>query len=105
MSLESILANLGLVERKPTGIEAQIHALQSEMRRIGRNIQRQASHASDEWGHDISDFGREAARQGAYIAGFAGQQAMRGAKALGRDPVPAIAIVGTALLLASLIRR
>jgi hypothetical protein len=105
MSLESILTNLGLMQRRPSGIEAQIQALQGEIRRVSRTISRQANHASEEWGHDLSEFGREAARQGAHIAGFAGQQAMRSADALRRDPLPAIAIVGTVLLLSRLLKR
>ncbi|NMA99687.1 MAG: hypothetical protein GX970_16555 [Phyllobacteriaceae bacterium] len=105
MSLESILTNLGLMQRRPSGVEAQIQALQHEIRRVGRTLSRQASHASEDWGNDLGDFGREAARQGAYIASVAGQQAMRGADALRRDPLPAIAIVGTVFLLSRLLKR
>jgi hypothetical protein len=105
MSLESILTNLGLMQRRPSGIEAQIQALQGEIRRVSRSLSRQANHATDEWGHDLSEFGREAARQGAYIASVAGQQAVRGADALRRDPLPAIAIVGTVFLLSRLLKR
>lgn len=105
MSLDHILSSLGLSQRDPNSLEARIEALQRDMRRIGRSLSKQAGHAADDWSENLSDFGREASRQGMHLAEMAGNQAWRGARALRRDPVPAIAIVATVLLLASLMRR
>lgn len=62
----------------------------------GRSVSRDARDTAEE-------LGREAARQGAWLAGAASRNAVRSAKALRRDPVPAIAVIGTALLLAHLL--
>ncbi|ODT65054.1 MAG: hypothetical protein ABS75_32960 [Pelagibacterium sp. SCN 63-23] len=87
------------------GLEAQLHALRREVRRISRGLSKEAHHNLDDWSDNLMDAGREAARQGAHLAEFAGEQAWRGARAVKRDPLPAIALVGTALLVASLMRR
>ncbi len=105
MSLDHILSSLGLSQRDPNSLEARIESLQRDMRRMGRSLSKQASHTADDWSDHISDFGREASKQGWQLAEQAGTQAWRGARAVRRDPVPAIAVVGTVLLLASLLRR
>lgn len=105
MSIDHVLASLGLPHRDPNSMEARIEALQHEMRRIGRNLAHRAGHSADDWSDQISDFGREAARQGMHLAEMAGSQAWRSARAVRRDPLPAIAVIGTALLLARLLRR
>lgn len=105
MSLDHILASLGLPHRDPNSLEARIESLQRDIRRMGRSLSKQASHTADDWGDQFSDFSREATRQGWHLAEQAGTQAWRGARAVRRDPLPAIAVVGTVLLLASLIRK
>lgn len=105
MSLDHVLASLGLPHRDPNSLEARIASLQREMRHIGRNLSSRAGHTAEDWGDNVSDFGREAARQGMQLAEMAGSQAWRASRAVRRDPIPAIAVIGTALLLASLFRR
>jgi len=103
MSLNHVLANLGLAHRDPNSLEARIESLQRDMRRIGRSLGKQASHTADDWSDGLSELGRDAAYQGRHLAEMAGTQAWRGVRAVRRDPLPAIALVGTALLLASLL--
>ncbi len=105
MSLDHVLASLGLPHRDPNSLEARIESLQRDMRRIGRSLSKQASHTADDWSDNFSEFGREATRQGVQLAEQVGTHAWRGARAVRRDPIPAIAVVGTVLLLASLMRR
>lgn len=84
--------------------------------RTATDWSRSAGHAADDWSHKASDLasewgdelavlGREAARRGAEIAEFAAYKAGRSAKALRSDPLPAIVIIGTALLAAQLFKR
>ena len=105
MSLETVLSQLGIQRHDPHSLEAQLHAMRRDVRRIGRALSQQVSHNADEWGDHLNDFGRDAARHTAHFAELAGSQALRGARMVRRDPLPAIALVGTALLLASLFRR
>lgn len=70
--------------------------LRREFGHVGRTVSREARDSA-------GDFGREAAKQGAWLAGVASRKAVRGARAIRRDPVPAIAVLGTALLLAHLL--
>jgi hypothetical protein len=51
----------------------------------------------------MTDWGRDAARQGAWLAGAASRKAVQGARAVQRDPVPLLAVLGTAVLLTSLL--
>ncbi|QQR40657.1 hypothetical protein [Devosia rhizoryzae] len=69
------------------------------------DLSRQVGHLANEWGDELAVLGREAAKRGAEIAEFAAYKAGRGAKALRSDPLPAIAIIGTALLAAQLFKR
>lgn len=127
MSLETVLSSLGLSRRDQHSLESQLHSMRREVDKISRelsrraertagSLQRQAGHradvwsrqagnVADEWGDQIADFGREAVKQGSQIAEYAGDQAMRGVKAVRRDPLPALAVIGTVLLVASFFRR
>lgn len=105
MSLDHVLASLGLPHRDPNSLEARVESLQRDIRRLGRSLSKQASHTADDWSGNLSEFGEEAARRGAQFAEIASDQAWRGARAVRRDPLPAIAVVGTILLLASFFRR
>lgn len=105
MSIENLLASLGLAPRPARGLEAQIDSLRHDIRRVAQGLSRSTSRASEEWGHDLGEFGREAARQSAYLAGVASHQALRGVNVVRSNPVPTIAVIGTALLLARLLRR
>lgn len=104
MSIDNLLVSLGL-RPQPNALEAQIHALRREIRRIGRGVSSQAGHTAEDWGDHLSDFGQQAARQGVMFADIAAHQAQRGARTIAKNPVPAVALVGTALLLAHLFRR
>ncbi|UYO00144.1 MAG: hypothetical protein KIT02_02630 [Devosia sp.] len=105
MSIQSLLSQLGLAEPPRQGLEAQLHAMRQEVDRISRSLSRRAGHAAEDWTEHLADFGKEASRQGIHMAELAGEQAKRGALAVRRDPLPALAVLGTALLLARLIRR
>ena len=105
MSLNSLLTQLGQQRPKPNGLEAQLDAMRRDVRRVGSIVARQAGQRADDWADHIGDFGREAVRHGTHLAEIAGTQAWRGAAQLRRDPLPAIAIIGTGLLLARLLRR
>lgn len=74
----------------------QLDHLRREFGHVGRSLSREAR-------DNASDLGREAAKQGAWLAGAASRNAMRGAKAVRRDPLPTIAVLGTALLVAHLL--
>jgi hypothetical protein len=111
MSLDHVLARLGLRE-EPHGIEAQLRTMRREVRRISQALSNQAGHFShdarhvaDDWGDTLSDLSRQAMRQGSHFAEVAGKNAWRGADAFRRDPLPAIAIVGTAFLLSRLMKK
>ena len=105
MSLDTFLTQLGLHRPHPSSLEVQLDAMRRDVRRIGKALSRQASHHADDWADNVGDFGREAVRQGSHLAEIAGTQAWRGAQQLRRDPLPALAIIGTGLLLARLLRR
>jgi hypothetical protein len=115
MNLDQILAQL-TGQRRESPLETQLRELRREIQRVSHSVSRQAGHAAHDWGqkaghtaHDWSDelagFSREAARRGAEFAEVAAYQAGRGAKALRNDPLPAIAILGTAFLVARLFSR
>lgn len=80
-----------------------------EMRRQSREISRALSHngheIADDFGDALSHWGHDAARQGAWLAGMASRKAVAGARAIRHDPLPVIAVLGTAALLASLLVR
>lgn len=86
-------------------ILSQIGDLRRQSRHISHAVSHRAGETADEWGDALSDLGREAARQGAWLAGNASRRLVKGAQAVQRDPVPVIAVVGTALLVASLLSR
>lgn len=105
MSLDTLLNQLGIQRHDPHSLEAQLHAMRRDVRRIGKALSQHASNNADEWSEHLTDFGRDAARQTAHFAEIAGTQARRSADMVRRDPLPVIAIIGTALLLGSLLRR
>ncbi len=103
-------------QRRESLLEAQLRDLRREILKIGSAVSKQAGHATDDWRHqaahtahdwsdDLADLSREAARRGAEFAEVAAFQAGRGARALRKDPLPAIAILGTAFLVARLFSR
>jgi hypothetical protein len=115
MNIENLLAQLTGQPRE-SALEGQLRELRREIRRVSHSVARHAGHTADsfgrhaghtadEWSDNLSDFGREAARRGAEFAELASYQAGKGARALRNDPLPAIAIVGTALLIARLLSR
>ncbi|ODT50180.1 hypothetical protein [Devosia sp. 63-57] len=94
--------------RRHTPMDAmadQLDTLRRDIRRVSRQVASRAGDTADDVGEVAVEFGREAARRGAHLAGVASRQAIKGAEAVRRDPVPIIALVGTALLLAHLLSR
>ena len=76
-----------------------------DVRRIGKALSQRISHDPEEWADHLSGLGRDAARHTAHLAEIARDRTFQGADQLRRDPVPAIAIIGTGLLLFRLLRR
>lgn len=105
MARETILSRLGLVAAKPDTLETRIADLQREISRIGSRLGRQAEGRAGEWSEQVSEFGQDAVRRGLHLAEIAGDEARRSAAALRRDPLPAIATLGTIVLLARLFTR
>ena len=105
MSLDTFLTQFTSRRPHPNSLEAQLEAMRRDVRRIGKALARQAERQTDDWADHVGDFGRETMRQGTRLAEIASTQAWRGARQLRRDPLPAIAILGTGLLLARLLRR
>ncbi len=106
MSLEDLFPILG--RRQPTALEAladQLHHLRRDVRRLGNKASHQASDNVSEWSESAMELGREAAHHAAQLAEEASRQARRGAIAIKRDPLPTIAVVGTLVLLTSLLSR
>lgn len=94
--------------RKPDPIEllfSQLGDLRRQTQHISRAVSHRAGETTDEWSDVVADLGREAARQGAWLAGSASRQVVKGAQAVQRDPLPVIAVLGTALLVTSLLSR
>lgn len=86
-------------------IADQINELRRQTRHISRNLQHNAGDVAGDLSETLSDWSHDAARQGAWLAGVASRKAVQGARAVQRDPVPVLAVLGTAALLASLIAR
>ena len=86
-------------------IAAQLNDLRRQTRHLGRSLSHNASEVADDVGDVVADWGRDAAKQGAWLAGVASRKAMQSAKAVQRDPLPVIAVLGTTLLLTSLLFR
>ena len=104
MNIEHLLAQL-TGQRHESALETQLRELRRDIRRVSQSVARHAGHTADDWSDNLSDIGREAARRGAQFAEIAAHQAGRGARALRHDPLPAIAILGTAFLVARLFSR
>lgn len=115
MTFDDILHNLG-VRPKKRGLEAQLDSLRRDIRKLSQSasthaghlagtVSHRASHVSDEWGDSLADLGREAARYGTQIADTAGEQSRRAIRAVKNDPLPVIAVIGTAVLLTALFRN
>jgi hypothetical protein len=94
--------------RRHDPLDALAHQI-NELRRQTRHISHSLSHNAGDVAGDLTDtlsgWSHDAARQGAWLAGVASRKAVQGARAVQRDPVPVLAVLGTAALLASLIAR
>lgn len=86
-------------------LAAQVDDLRRQTRHISRALSHNAGGVAADLGEVMSDWSRDAAKQGAWIAGVASRKAMEGARAVRRDPLPVLAVLGTAVLLASLLSR
>ncbi|MBF0678158.1 MAG: hypothetical protein IR164_04370 [Devosia sp.] len=98
MNLEDLFPSRRHHSSLPDRLTAQVNQLRREIGDISSVLSREAQNTASEWGH-------EAAKQGAWLAGIAGRKAVKGADAVRRDPLPALAIVGTAILLTALFTR
>jgi hypothetical protein len=86
-------------------LAAQIGELRRQTRHISRSLSHNAGDVAGDLTDTISDWGHDAARQGAWLAGVASRKAVQSARAVQRDPLPVVAVLGTAILLASLLTR
>ncbi|MBB4050460.1 hypothetical protein GGR20_000078 [Devosia subaequoris] len=105
MSLNTLLTQLGLQRHDPHSLEAQLHAMRRDVHGIRQSLSRQTGQAANHWGNQLHDIGSAVATQTSELAQLAGQEARKGAGMIRRDPVPAIALAGTALLLMRLLNR
>ncbi|KFL32387.1 hypothetical protein JP75_02135 [Devosia riboflavina] len=105
MHLEDLFTNRRRQHDPLDALAAQIGELRRQTRHISRTLSHNAGDVAGDLGDTLSDWGHDAARQGAWLAGVASRKAVQGARAVQRDPVPVIAVLGTAVLLASLIAR
>jgi len=101
MSLETLLTQLGLQRHDPNRLESQLQAMRRDVQRLSHLIDSQTGH----WSDQAQNLGQMAAYHSSEIAHAAGRQALRGAEMVRRDPLPAIALFGTALLLARLLKK
>jgi len=105
MSLEHILGIAPRPRNRAERMQAQIDTLGRDLHQALRALSGSAEHRAAGLGDLAGTFGREAAQHTAHLAGEVSRRANRGMGAVRRDPVPAIAVLGTALLLASLLHR
>jgi len=105
MSLNTLLNQLGLQRHDPHSLEGQLHAMRRDVQHLRQSLSRQTGQAANHWGNQLHDIGSTVATQTGEFAQFAGQEARKGAGMIRRDPLPAIALAGTALLLMRLLSR
>lgn len=105
MLLEDLLPSRRRRQDPLDAIAAQLHDLRRQTRHLGRSLSHNAGEVADDVGDVVADWGRDAAKQGAWLAGVASRKAMKGAKAVQRDPLPLIAVLGTTALLTTLLWR
>ena len=105
MHLEDLFTHHRRAGDPMEALAAQIEDLRRQTRHISRALSHNAGDIAGDLGDLMSDWSRDAARQGAWLAGVASRKAMQGARAVQRDPVPLLAVLGTAVLLTSLLSR
>ncbi len=105
MSLNTLLTQLGLQRHDPHSLEAQLHAMRREVHRLTQSLSRQTGQTANHLGDQLHEISSAVATQTGELAQLAGQEARKGAEMIRRDPVPAIALAGTALLLMRLLSR
>lgn len=105
MSLNTLLTQLRLQRQDPHSLEAQLHAMRRDVQRLRQALSRQTAQATNHWGDQLHEIGSTLATQTGEFAQLAGQEARKGAGMIRRDPVPAIALAGTALLLMRLLSQ
>jgi len=104
MSLEHILGIAPRHSGRPDAMQ-QFDDIRRDLRRLLRQVGHGAEETATGFGDLAQGFGREAMHQAGQVAGELSRQADRGARAIKRDPLPVIAVIGTAVLLASLLHR
>lgn len=105
MSLDDLF---GLFPRRKTRLEllqSQIADLEHEIAHLSRSLAGHAGRSASHLGDLAQRYGQDAAHQSALIAGELARQAQRGARAVRQDPVPTLAVLATAALLASFLSR
>ena len=105
MSLNTLLTQLGIQRHDPHSLEAQLHAMRRDVQQLRQSLSRQTGQAANHWGDQLHEIGSAMAAQTGEFAHLAGQEARKGARMIRRDPVPVIALAGTALLLMQLLKR
>lgn len=105
MSLDTLLNQLGLKRHDPHSLEAQLHAMRRDVQQLRQMLPRQTGQIANQWGSQLHEIGTTVAAQTGEFAHLAGQEARKGARMIQRDPVPALAVAGTALLLLRLLNR
>lgn len=105
MSLDDIF-NFGRRPRTRTEmLQAQIDGMSRDIRRISHSLSQHAGEQSGNIAHTAAELGRTAMHEASALADEFGHHAIRGARAVKRDPLPVIAVLGTTVLLASLFAR
>ncbi|MEQ9637343.1 MAG: hypothetical protein RLW68_14815 [Devosia marina] len=105
MSLNTLLTQLGLQRHDPHSLEGQLHAMRRDVQHLRQSLSRQTGQTANHWGDQLHEIGSAVATQTGEFAQLAGQEARKGAGMIRRDPLPAIALAGTALLLMRLLSR
>jgi len=103
MHLEDLFTTRRRRQDPLDALAAQISELRRQTRHISKSLSHNAGDVAGDLSDTLSDWSHDAARQGAWLAGVASRKAVQGARAVQRDPVPVIAVLGTAVLLASLL--
>lgn len=105
MSLDRLLDQLGLRPQDPDNLEAKLHAMRRDVRKMTAALSHHLAQEGEELTGQARAFGTRAAQQSKHLTRVAGSQALAGASHLRRDPLPAIALIGTGLLIARLLKR
>ncbi|WP_297104947.1 hypothetical protein [uncultured Devosia sp.] len=105
MSLDAFLSQLTNQRRGQHDLEGQVRAMRRDVQHLVHQLAHLSGHTTHNLGGQLQEMGTAAAAHGSEWARLAGEQAMHGARLVRRDPLPAIALVSTTLLLLRLLKR